>query len=59
LHNRYLVKAELVAPLNPKIAMLDLALPPQFIDTADGSVLVQSVVLGSIQIAISVTERTQ
>jgi threonine/homoserine/homoserine lactone efflux protein len=39
--------------LNPKIAMLYLALLPQFIDPAQGSVLVQSLVFGSIQIAIS------
>src|SRR5476651_1586040 len=39
--------------LNPKIAMLYLALLPQFIDPAAGSVLTQSLVLGSIQIAIS------
>src|SRR6516165_5330279 len=41
--------------LNPKIAMLYLALLPQFIDPLSGSVLAQSVVLGSIQIAISVS----
>jgi threonine/homoserine/homoserine lactone efflux protein len=41
--------------LNPKIAMLYLALLPQFIDPAQGSLLMQSLVLGSIQIAISVS----
>lgn len=41
--------------LNPKIAMLYLALLPQFIDPTAGSVLMQSVVLGSIQIVISVS----
>jgi threonine/homoserine/homoserine lactone efflux protein len=41
--------------LNPKIAMLYLALLPQFIDPASGSVLLQSLVLGAIQIAISVS----
>jgi threonine/homoserine/homoserine lactone efflux protein len=41
--------------LNPKIAMLYLALLPQFIDPAIGSVLTQSLALGSIQIAISVS----
>src|ERR1700744_4065340 len=40
--------------LNPKIAMLYLALLPQFIDPAQG-VLVQSLLLGSIQIVISVS----
>jgi threonine/homoserine/homoserine lactone efflux protein len=41
--------------LNPKIAMLYLALLPHFIDPAAGSVLAQSLLLGSIQIAISVS----
>ena len=41
--------------LNPKIAMLYLALLPQFIDPAAGSVLTQSMVLGAIQIAISIS----
>jgi len=41
--------------LNPKIAMLYLALLPQFIEPTAGSVLMQSVVLGSIQIVISVS----
>ncbi len=41
--------------LNPKIAMLYLALLPQFIDPAVGSVLTQSLVLGAVQIVISVS----
>ncbi len=41
--------------LNPKIAMLYLALLPQFIDPAQGSVLAQSLMLGLIQIVISVS----
>jgi threonine/homoserine/homoserine lactone efflux protein len=40
--------------LNPKIAMLYLALLPQFIDPDAGSVLTQSLLLGAIQIAISI-----
>jgi threonine/homoserine/homoserine lactone efflux protein len=39
--------------LNPKAAMLYLALLPQFVDPARGSVLLQSVFLGSLQIVIS------
>src|SRR5882724_5589551 len=41
--------------LNPKIAMLYLALLPQFIDPSAGNVFLQSVVLGAIQIVISVS----
>lgn len=41
--------------LNPKIALLYLALLPQFIDASGGSVLTQSLVLGAIQICISIT----
>src|SRR6202022_3750587 len=41
--------------LNPKIAMLYLALLPQFIDPAQASVLTQSLALGFIQIIISVS----
>jgi threonine/homoserine/homoserine lactone efflux protein len=41
--------------LNPKAAMLYLSLLPQFIDPTRGSVLAQSLLLGSIQIAISLT----
>lgn len=40
--------------LNPKIAMLYLALLPQFVVPDHGSVLVQTLVLGSVQIVISV-----
>lgn len=41
--------------LNPKIAMLYLALLPQFIDPAAGSIFGQSLVLGAIQIVISIS----
>jgi len=39
--------------LNPKIAVFYLAIFPQFIDPAQGSVLLQSILLGAIQIAVS------
>jgi len=39
--------------LNPKIAILYLALLPQFVDPKQGSVFQQSIVLGCEQIAIS------
>jgi len=39
--------------LNPKAAMLYLSLLPQFIEPARGHVLLQSLVLGTLQIAIS------
>lgn len=51
---RLFVMGFLTNLLNPKIAMLYLALLPQFIDPAQ-SVLVQSIVLGAVQIAVSVT----
>ncbi|WP_322012067.1 LysE family translocator [Paraburkholderia sp. J12] len=41
--------------LNPKIAILYLSLLPQFIDPHHGSVLGQSIVLGVIQIVLSIT----
>jgi len=48
----------LTSVLNPKIAMFYLALLPQFIDPAAGSVLGQAVMLGFIQIAVSVSVNT-
>ena len=44
--------------LNPKVAVLYLALLPQFIDPAAGSVLTQSIMLGLAQIAVSFTGNT-
>jgi threonine/homoserine/homoserine lactone efflux protein len=41
--------------LNPKVAILYLSLLPQFIDPSRGSVLTQSIELGTVQIALSVT----
>ena len=44
--------------LNPKIAVMYLSLLPQFIRPDHGSVLMQSLVLGSTQIMVSVTINT-
>ena len=41
--------------LNPKIAVMYLSLLPQFIDPAHGNVFVQSLILASTQIGISIT----
>lgn len=42
------------AILNPKVAMFQLALFPQFIDPSRGSVLVQSLILGATQLVIAI-----
>jgi threonine/homoserine/homoserine lactone efflux protein len=44
--------------LNPKVAVLYLALLPQFIDPAHGSILTQSIMLGFAQIAVSFSGNT-
>jgi threonine/homoserine/homoserine lactone efflux protein len=41
--------------LNPKIAVMYMALIPQFVSADDGPVWLQSLILGSVQIAIAVT----
>jgi threonine/homoserine/homoserine lactone efflux protein len=41
--------------LNPKIAVLYVALLPQFVDPARGSVAGQSLALGAVQIAVALT----
>src|SRR6185312_9338312 len=52
---RLFVMGLLTNLLNPKAAMLYLSLLPQFIDPTRGSVLMQSLVLGSVQIVISLS----
>ena len=42
----------LTSVLNPKVALFQLALFPQFVDPASGSVLAQSLVLGATQLVI-------
>jgi threonine/homoserine/homoserine lactone efflux protein len=41
--------------LNPKVAILYLALIPQFIDPSAGNVVAQGFQLGAVQIAVGVT----
>ncbi|QNP68702.1 LysE family translocator [Streptomyces roseirectus] len=41
--------------LNPKIAIMYLSLIPQFVNPDDGNVLLQGILLGSVQIAVALT----
>ncbi|WP_228979622.1 LysE family translocator [Streptomyces sp. DH12] len=40
--------------LNPKIAIMYLSLIPQFVDVEEGHVLAQGLVLGSVQVVVSI-----
>jgi threonine/homoserine/homoserine lactone efflux protein len=55
LNRRLFTMGLLTSLLNPKIAVLYLALLPQFIDPHRGSVGAQSLLLGSVQIAVSLS----
>lgn len=52
------VMGSLTNLLNPKIAVMYLSLLPQFISPEHGSVLAQSLILGFMQIVISVSVNT-
>jgi len=52
---KLLLMGFMTSVLNPKIAVLYLSLLPQFIDRSKGHVLEQSLALGGVQIAISLT----
>ncbi|HSN17736.1 MAG TPA: LysE family translocator [Gammaproteobacteria bacterium] len=54
-NRRLIVMGFMTNLLNPKAAMLYLALLPQFIDPRRGSVLLQALVLGCIHISLSLT----
>jgi threonine/homoserine/homoserine lactone efflux protein len=55
LPRRLFAMGLLTSLLNPKIAALYLSLLPQFVDRASGDILGQTLTLGALQIAISVT----
>ncbi len=55
---RLLRNGMITSILNPKVALFYLALFPQFVDPSRGSVFTQSLVLGAVQIAISVVGDT-
>lgn len=48
----------MTAILNPKVAMFQLALFPQFVDPSRGSVLAQSLILGATQIVVALVGDT-
>jgi threonine/homoserine/homoserine lactone efflux protein len=46
-------QAFVAAVVNPKVAVFYLSLFPQFVDPARGSVLAQSLLLGTVQVTIA------
>lgn len=54
-HGKILAMGFLTTILNPKAALLYLALLPQFVVPGHGSILSQTLVLGSIHIALNLT----
>lgn len=52
---RLLFMGFMTSALNPKVAVFYLSIFPQFISPSHGSVLVQSLILGAVQIAVSFT----
>ncbi len=55
---RLLRNGVITSILNPKVALFYLALFPQFVDPARGSVFTQALVLGALQVVVSIVGDT-